>query len=130
MSKKAFPKPFFFIPTEVNGEFQQWQESSASNESILQNLKSDPFAKDTPLVLQYKNSMDECVPLEKKMYSQFKSFHHYCVFKGGLLCLLSLNFSQHISQSHISVSSASFTPVIYSLDIVIAIDTALGIRFF
>lgn len=43
---------------------------------------------------------------------------------------MSLNFNQHIPQSHISVSSASFTLVIYSLDIVIAIDTAFSKRFF
>lgn len=53
--QEGLSKASSFIPTKVNGEFQQWQESSASNKSILQYLKSKPFAKDSPLVLQYKN---------------------------------------------------------------------------
>lgn len=112
----------------MNREFQEWQESSASNESILQYLKSEPFAKDTPLVLPYKNSMHECVPLEKKCVLNSKVFIIIVCSKG--VCFVSVNFNQDISQSHISVSSASFTPVIYNLDIVVVVDAAFSMRFF
>lgn len=45
-------------------------------------------------------------------------------------CFISLKFNQHIPQFYTCVSSASFTQVIYSLDIVIAIDTAFSKRSF
>lgn len=65
---------------------------------------------------------------KESVFSVQRVFIITVCLKGA--CFISLKFNQQIPQFHTYVSSASFTQVIYSLGIIIAIDTAFTKRFF
>lgn len=75
MSKKAFPRPFF-------SSSQKWMKSFSNGKKVLlatkascSTINQNHLLRTAILVLQYKNSVHEWVPLEKKkVYSLFRGF--------------------------------------------------------